>query len=444
MLLALLVWLGLAFFLGFLLRHGLARKRPALVAFTIVLALVSLPRPFIFMLGLDPPMPASHFGGVDWQLVSRALLFCLLWAVAVSMSYLINGRMARPLAPLLPRGGGTLPSGARVALVLLAPAVFAVVGTGFLLAQAGGLSAFIMASKLEKALAGYFIFKESARLAAILALFGYLSLRADTAPAAHWGRLACLLTGSIMVICTLLWGARYDFLLMSAVVLLAWRFHVGPIGVVRLALFAGALFCAAYALRIIRAEILVQLATSLPPQPFWRQLSAGMHFVQFDALMLVIRDAGDVFAFRWGADFVNGMQSWIPRSLFPEKETFHIGPWFRRVYQPMARNGWPVTTVGAWYLNFGIIGILLGAYVSGLALRIWDEAFDCMRQSPWQASVGAALSVYMFEAGIGTGFPQDVILLIVPLWLAALFLFGPQMRSQKSRSVPRAAARRAG
>ncbi|MBO6852453.1 MAG: hypothetical protein JJ872_01660 [Marivivens sp.] len=431
MVLAVPVWLMLSACLLLTVRCGLAQGRPALLSFALVLMLVSVPRPALLGLGLDTPMPDSHFGEIDWPLVTLALSVCLIWAVVVLASYALHARVAIVLAALLPRGDHIPPSPWRMTAVLLAPALLAVIGSAYLLIETGSLAAFVIASKVEKSLAGLFIIKEAARLVALLALFGFLALRPVSSRAGRWGRSLCLLFGIAMVACTLLWGARYDLLLMGVVAVLAWRFHVGRVTPLALLVWALALAAVAVILRQLRNELLGAGPSVDGP---WRQISAGLHFVQFDALMLVLRDAGDVFPFRGGADFIHGLQSWIPRSLFPEKETFHIGPWFRRIYQPLARNGWPVTTPGAWYVNFGPLGIVLGAYLSGAVLRVFDAAFCQMKTSPWQAAIGAGLSVYMFEAGITTGFPQDIILLIVPLWAAALFLFGT--RSSAPLGIP--------
>ena len=243
---------------------------------------------------------------------------------------------------------------------------------------------------------------------------------------------------TILVLCMAtndLWGNRYNIALALISAGLAWHFYVKKASAVKVVIFTLGAFGLLQILKDVRGEL---VAGSVGREfnnleDFWLDISTSLHFVEFDALLLALRDAGNLFEFRFGKDFLNGLLSWVPRSLFPEKESFHIGGWFRRVYQPNKINGWPVTTIGGWYLNFGIFGILIGTAISGFVVRVFDEAFKNVASNPWHASIGVGLSIFMLEGGVNTGFPQRIVLLIIPLALASYFL--TSLNRSSSRTI---------
>ena len=141
---------------------------------------------------------------------------------------------------------------------------------------------------------------------------------------------------------------------------------------------------------------------------------------------------GDKFDFRNGLDFINGLLSWIPRFLYPSKEAFDVGSWLRQVYDPTQVNGWPPSIPAAWYVNFGPIGILLGTMISGMAIATFDAHYRDTR-TPWNATMGAMLTLLMAGSGIQTAFPQQIVLTLIPIWLLSIGLRATPQRIVLSR-----------
>lgn len=446
---AVLIWAFYVLMLALCLRYALSAGRVALVAVVVVLTILTAFRPVIFFLGLDNPLPQSHFEQSEWTMVTIALLVMCAWLGMLMGFYALHGGTARAVSFMFPKGPVAAYDKGRklrgIWFVIAFPAVFGVGGSLYLIAKMGGVAELVYASKVGKDLAGLFIFKEAVGLAILLCLFGlFASLRRG-----RDGRMALtaqswLFVASVVFLMgvSYTWGGRYAMALTMLTGGVAWHLYVRSISLGQAALLgvlAMALMQALKSLRLVFFSEVTGGAASYENTNVWADLSNSLHFVEFDALMLALRDSGVLFEFRQGQDFINGLLSWVPRFVFPEKDTFHIGGWFRRVYQPDIRNGWPVTVVGAWYINFGWIGIALGAYVSALFIRAMDTAFSAVRTNPWHATMGAGFAFFMLEGGVNTGFPQRIFLMLIPLALAAFYLrlcnAPAQQRRGRSRPV---------
>ena len=417
---AVLIWVIYSSVLALGLSYALKRARPGLVAVLIMLVLLTALRPPQFFFGLDLPLPQSHFDGVEAQLVQATMLVCCVWLGCLLLAYGIAPPLASKLVWLLPKGPNTLGQVQRRALwtAIMAPLVLALVGSFYLAYRSGGFGGMIYASKIGKELAGLFLFKEAATLAALLSIFGLITFRGKG--------LGFVVVIVIACVANFMWGGRYNIALILLTAGIAWHWAIRPLRAtevcVSLLLGIGLL----QALKALRWLLFNDVSGGeyVLDESIWRNLSTSLHMAEFDALMLALRDAGDRFDLRAGADFINGLLSWVPRSLYPEKETFHIGGWFRQIYQPAMKNGWPVTVIGAWYVNFGYIGVPLGAIISGIVVRVYDAVFSDPRGSAWHATIGTGLALFMLEGGVSTGFPQRIALLILPLaavswWLRA-------------------------
>lgn len=414
--------------LGLIGYYGLKSGRPTLLSAAIILTLLTVVRQLIFLFGLDVPSPQSHFGETEWALMVLANIVSITWISVLMGVYLAFGPASRILTPLLPPGPnyavGESPVGLK--LVVWAPALFAILGTLYLIIQEGGVANFVYASKISKDLKGLFIFKDASILASVLAIYAFiLSLKRKA------GRtvLSASSYGYIFVMVSVLaanyaWGNRYNIALSLILLIFVWHYFVRKLNIFRFAAIAVMAFVCLTMLRDLRGELIAASQSRVweANENFWLSLSASLHFNQFDAYMLALRDAGNLFDFRNGRDFLNGLLSWVPRSIYEDKENFHVGQWFRQVYQPSMRNGWPVTTMGSWYVNFGWAGIFIGATISGAVLRVVDAAYSNVRSNPWHAAVGLGLAFFMTEGGLNTGFPQRIFILVIPLWLASFWL----------------------
>lgn len=449
LLLAIISWAFSAGLLGLVLRHAMRHAHPALIAVATVLLLQTGFRPLLFFADLDNPFPQSHFAPTEWEMVTNANLTILGWTLILMMSYVVNGRLAGLFTGLLPKFDTIQfsPRPAGRVLIALAPLTLAAGGTIYLMQQYGGFAQLIYASKIGKELQGLFVIQEASTLASLLAWFGVITSIRNSRFGIRRNTFELVIFLSMIVIAmgaNYAWGNRYNLAILFLVFAFSWHYHVGKISVLKLILAGAAALVFLQMLKYVRAAAISDVInmTVSTESNFWLDISTSLHFVEYDAFMLAVRDAGHLFDMRAGADFVNGLLSWIPRSLLPDKQTFNIGPWFRQVYQPGIINGWPVTTIGAWYVNFGAFGIAFGAWLSGLTVRVFDEAFHDLRGNAWNSVIGFGLAFLMLEGGVNTGFPQRIVLLIVPLFGAAIYL---RIRNARSELKFRArVARQAG
>ncbi|MEQ9058423.1 MAG: O-antigen polymerase [Gammaproteobacteria bacterium] len=398
----------------------------------VTLWIISVPqvlvRPLLFFLGLDDPYPPELFSGPSWDLVARAQLIHLAWILLIAATHMAFSRPMVPVARLLPRAEGTSSRKILVLAALVTTLIGAIL-TGLLLLRAGSVNALMYQAKVAHALAGHYVIREISVVGAIVAALAalYYEKRYRESRALRGARLMVWICVSLFVVnlaFNYFWGNRYNIAMLLIAVVLGWHYYVKRLSVVRTVLVVVVLAVVLQTLKVIRNEgVEAVLARDVViDQPFWTDLSTSLHFSQFDALMLALRDGGERFAFRNGADFKNGLVAWIPRAIYPGKETFHVGGWFRRNYQPEKINGWPVTTMGDWYLNFGYWGILLGAVVSGLAAAFFDAGYRHVRDSHWEAVVAPAVGLLIFDAGLDPGFVQRTILVLVPIAILAAAL----------------------
>ena len=430
MLVAIGAWIIFAVVLATSLRMHLRAAHVVGLGVCFVLLMQIGIRPLMFFLGLDSPTPYVWFDPNPWGLMAFVLLLASLWLVILNTVYL-GFRGATGHAPIFPSMPVT-PHPALIGFVGLVITLISLALTGFLLLQAGGIAMFVFSAKIGKDFAGLYVFREVATLAATVLLYGVLvSLKTPKAQRGFLGSPTFLVLLILVNFGTnYLWGNRYNIALMILASAAAYHFYVRPLRLRSLVLLSVLTVTGLEGLKVLRFALISEVVGRDVSNnfTFWHRISASFHFNQFDAMMLATRDVGDKFDFRHGQDALSGLLAWVPRAIYPDKETFHTGGWFRRVYEPQTRNGWPITVVGNWYINFGILGILFGAALSGAAVAIADQTLRTIRHDPWIAATGPVIAFQLFDGGINFNFLQSYILLVVPLALVAWvfrFVIGP-------------------
>jgi oligosaccharide repeat unit polymerase len=379
-------------------------------------------------LGLDQLQPDDEFSPTDWDVQTNALVIVTVWIIGFFVVHQFVIR-ARALGNLLPQVGQTY----SVNMLLSATLFTTFLGlllTGIFVIQTGSVGAFMYAVKIEKAFAGSYVIREISVVGAIfctLSLFHFekqyrAGIRRKVARKMVWICLALLL---INLAGNYAWGNRYNVALIFLAFMIAWHFQIRALNWKKIAILLLLAAIALQGLKVMRiAAVSGQVGFDVGPESsFWRNVSTSLHAVQYDALVLALRDAGERFPFRNGRDFKNGLVAWIPRSLYPAKETFQVGGWFRRVYQPDKVNGWPMTIVGAWYVNFATWGIVFGVLASGILVGVFDANYRNLRGSLWQGVIAPMLAFFLFSGGgVGAGFLQNVVFYLVPIAFLAFLL----------------------
>lgn len=387
------------------------------------LASLILVRPAIIYLNLDVPWPSWPF--INFQDHSSVTsLVGAAWMIIFAISAILSKKI-QPVGALIFPTVVENPSLARLRFFCLTVTLIAVAATGFFVLQSGSLGAFIFRVKIEKDMSGLFVFLQIAVLSMIISTYGMIheikmvgSSGKKITPIAIYGALIVL--GMLV---SFAWGNRGNLAYLVVAIGLSWHICVSPLKIRKVSLIAASLVAAMFALGSIRENAIVeQTGVEFSERSIFREFSSSLHLVEFDGLTLALKDAGEKFDFRYGEDFWNGVLSVIPRSVMPNRENFNIGGWFRRVYEPSRLNGWPVTVIGDWYINFSYIGIIFGAIISGIVGGLIDGAYRKPRQRAWDAVLASSLGLLMMKGGVGTGFPQQIALTIIPLTLFSLGL----------------------
>jgi oligosaccharide repeat unit polymerase len=420
-----IAWTISAISFAFFLYFTYKRMSISLICISIFLLIQFQLRPLLFLLKLDAPFPASQFSQNFWLLAAKASLLSALWSILFLFFHVFFLRTRAGLATILPPA--PINPNKRIAMVGAAiTTIVAVASTWVLVARYDTIAQFTFAVKVSKELAGYYGVRQIAIVAALLALYALLinakervtkrgTIKRTVPPAA-------MLFGFGLIIINLalnfLWGNRINIGVFLIITVLAWHFYIRKfrlIEITAIAFVAAVLLAGLRDLRWLMFSEAVNRTVD-PNFTFWVELSTSLHLSEFDALMLALRDAGSRFDFRYGQDFINGMLSWIPRSIYPAKEGYHVGQWFRQIYEPTTVNGWPVTVVGDWYINFSWIGIPLGAAASGYTTAALDKFYSRPRNEPWDIITAGGVAGFSLYGGIWTGFFQSFVLIAAPLW----------------------------
>jgi hypothetical protein len=188
----------------------------------------------------------------------------------------------------------------------------------------------------------------------------------------------------------------------------------------------GLLIVAVVGLRVVRDNILEGHASSATQgQSEIRKLSVDTNSTYFDATLLAVRDWPASQSYRGGEDFVAGFEGIVPRAVWPNKpQQVLVGQWFRQVYQPLARNGWPLGAIGDWYLNFGLFGLLVGGALSGLLFKWLMAAWWRAAWCPFTVASMICVVVFVVPTGIEADTPTRWAQWALPLLVCAWYLRG--------------------
>jgi oligosaccharide repeat unit polymerase len=236
--------------------------------------------------------------------------------------------------------------------------------------------------KAEKAVAGFYFLRQFAVVGVLLSIFTlyYLSYLARVRQVAlpwwwTWAVLACFIVNAFGIYA---WGQRYSVAMACVGMVAGYHYFVARLSLVRLSILGTVFLVVFLGLRLVRDTLLFPegVISLLEGANIWRQIAIAMHGSQFDALLLVLRDFDLTAGLRWGEDFAAGLAALFPRAIWPDSPASSLGAWFRQVYEPETINGWPITMLGEWLVNFGWAGVLLGGVTSGYVLRAARDAYQ--------------------------------------------------------------------
>ena len=154
-----------------------------------------------------------------------------------------------------------------------------------------------------------------------------------------------------------------------------------------------------------------------------------LEFNQFDIFAMVVGFGSRQFPFLWGQSYLEMFYQPIPRALWPAKPwpfDVHIGELITGT-----RTGIPPGIVGELYLNFHIVGIILGMFLFGVLCRVGYQRALARPRDPGKVLLYALLLPYlpimMLRSFVGGG--TTVLVYLVPTWLALRYIQGQRVAS---------------
>lgn len=385
-------------------------------------------RPAQLALGLDGATPDYLFPADFLPLVVVAELAALLWLAAFAVGALAADVAGAPAMALFPRLEGEPRPILALAALLAVTALGGLVTLWLLAASGGDLADSIRYVKSEKAATGLYFLRQFAVVGALLAAFvlAYMTYLAGArgARTPAWQTLLALVCFGLNAFGVYAWGQRYAIAMATVAVVAGYHYFVRRLSWLKLALLAAAFVAVFLGLRLLRDALLFpgDLETPLEAGNIWRKIAISMHGAQYDALLLALRDFDLEAGLRWGEDFAAGLAALVPRQLWPDRPAFNPGAWFRQIYEPEKLNGWPLTPVGEWLVNFGWLGVAAGGALSGYLIRAAQRVYDDLWRNPWSTTMAATAALFVLPGGVTTATPQSLLSTIFPLFLVALLL----------------------
>lgn len=441
---AILSWLvSLLFFVsGFFVFH---RKQSIAGAIVLsYLALLTAIRPLMLLLKLDTPIPDSHWDEC-WAELSLASMAVCLWISMILFSRLALGPASIAMAVFLPKAPKHVSHELMVIITFIVTGI-AVTANLYMVSQYGSVARFMFAVKIEKAIGSAYLIRQMAMLGAIVASFGMFSA-ARSSPKKN-SRVSksipkpmlAFYVSMIMINlgCNYLWGNRKNIALFFVAAAFAYHFYIRRLKIHEVVAGIFILASALQGLRLLResftSEVVGRNIGLYAEHGPIRYTSSSLHLADYDALMLALRDGGELYEFRGGEHFFNGLATLVPRLFWPEKPSgYHVGRWFRQNYEPEKQNGWPVTPIGSWYVNFGITGIIVGGLLTGILIGAIDYRYDKPGEYAWHAFMAPILAAFLMDGGWNTGLPQYVLHYLIPMFFLAVAL---NLMNSSGRRIP--------
>jgi oligosaccharide repeat unit polymerase len=144
-----------------------------------------------------------------------------------------------------------------------------------------------------------------------------------------------------------------------------------------------------------------------------------------ESFSVIIKDISQSGEFWYGRYYVYfPILVFVPRIIWQNKPVVDLGLWFTQTYwNPNAFHSTAITYPGDFYLNFGLTGVLLGMFFTGIIYRFVYERFK-MNVSP------SALFIYIFVFLAITNYEGDFVNIyggaikqLVELFIISYFVF---------------------
>jgi hypothetical protein len=244
----------------------------------------------------------------------------------------------------------------------------------------------------------------------------------------RWSWGLALITIAVFTINTV--NASKTTMLASLVALVVIRHYryraVGPalaLALAGLGLMAGVAFDLYFREYLVLKELVsIDLSANLPEivRAGWASLSRDA-FLQLQTLMILLDGVPDRLPFQLGEPYLANFLAAIPRTVYPGKPPVGTEVFSRAFFEDLLAGGTsiPTSLVGEFYLNFGVVGIVVGCVVVGVLLRAGYSWLRRNRARPEVVTTYAFLCGSLMPWIRGDTFGPTVFFLsaVVPMWL---------------------------
>lgn len=165
--------------------------------------------------------------------------------------------------------------------------------------------------------------------------------------------------------------------------------------------------------------------------------SESINAIYYDAFALAARDSGETIGELGPGLFLDRSLSIVPRALWDDKpELLSVGKWLRREYEPQVINGWPVGAPGDWYLALGLVGVIVGAVLSGLlanSLDRWGQKMGSLGSPRPYFELSVFWGFVLLPGGIDSDIvSRGIIWVVLPLLYVRIFSVPAAAKSSTS------------
>jgi oligosaccharide repeat unit polymerase len=392
-----------------------------LSVFTILNSTRFVLRPAVLLFGLDTPHSAHLFRTEPSEIARETMLIFMLGYAAYVAGYALGrGRLARLLGSKLPGYEHRRVRVNRLGWITLAGLALSALTTVYYVGKLGGVSVFMREARLGLFAGVSFL----QNLPELMAFFSALILHFALRERRGVLLAAALLFASIAILFTM--GERGGIVAAFLFLAVLHHFCVKRLRVRTFVFYGVALALMISVLGIARKAIsgggddeATSLVSALGEDEQWSPVDVLLHLNSnaTDYFMIIVQDY-DVTNFHYGDDFYRGIIGVVPRSIWPNKpERITVGQWFTERYFPGKPSGRPITALGAYYLNFGLVGVFVGMLLSGFFGRVLWNYLAGSGFHPWSVVIYLAALFKITSWGmITTTMPMALVLTFVPLW----------------------------
>ena len=386
-----------------------------------ILAILYIGRGLLISTGLDGAHPTDAFTDPS-PFLMQAQICAGVWVLFLAVAIRYCGFLAKPFSNLLPPPPPM--SAARLLFVcafLLTAAAVCI--TLYLAAASGGVLHVMRSIRAEVNFRGMYALRQFAALGMFAAVGCFLAFSKikQREGGASWPAFVSLLLFVFNAAQVFLWGGREDLVAASLTLIFGYSMTVKTISTTKIATLALVLLGVVLGLRYTR-DIMLHGKPYLTQQGNeFRQASVSFHLVRVDSFMLTLNYWDVLQCPRDGEDFFWGAAQAVPRLLWPEKpETTKFGQWLKKeTYYSSGNDGWPTDAVGIWYINFLWPGVVFGALLSGLIVRMVQERYGNF-DNPMAYCYGSIMAFEVFQTGFTPESFTRFVLWCIPLYALSI------------------------